>query len=133
MKIRDAPTRVKKGFKQFVNKLVRLGVSLDENGNADFSNVKSDKVIKELTENITLVKLALMEKDLEFEYPHKLGKILTPMDRPAPFPEIPKPALTYEQYYGLEPMSIASALHWNRGSRNFEQRFLQRNFFFEQG
>ena len=103
--VRDAPTRVKRRTKQLLERLNKLGVVLDVNGNVDFSKVDSKKDQKELKENETLIKVVLMEKDLEFEYPHKLGKLLQPIERPAALPERPKPALTYEQYYGIDPRS----------------------------
>jgi len=101
-KVREAPTRLKKRSKQLLYKLDKLGVTLDENGFVDYSNVGSKKDLKILKDNETLVKVVLMERDLEFEYPHKLRKLLPSINRPPP----PKPSIpTYEDYYNLDPKS----------------------------
>ncbi len=105
LKIRDAPTRVKKRTKQLLGKLDKLGVTLDENGNVDYSNILHKKDMEVMKDNEALIKVALMEKALEFEYPHKLRKLLKPIQRPAPLPERPKVLLTYEQYFAIEPKS----------------------------
>jgi hypothetical protein len=44
-------------------------VKLDDNGEVDFANVNDEHVLKELKKNEPLVKLTLMQADLEFEYP----------------------------------------------------------------
>jgi len=106
LKIRDAPTRVKARSKQLLEKLDKLGVTLDTNGNVDYSNVKIPKELKILKENEPLIKVVLMEKDLKFEYPHMVGKMLQLIDRPSALAEKPKDLLTYELYYGIDPSSI---------------------------
>jgi hypothetical protein len=44
-------------------------VKLDDNGDVDFSVVQDVHVINELKKNESLVRLTLMQADLEFEYP----------------------------------------------------------------
>lgn len=104
-KVRDAPTRMKRRSKELLHKLDKLGVTLDENGFVDYSQVESKKELKLLKDNETLVKVVLMERDLEFEYPHKLGKILPEIERPVSPPPPKPPLVTYEVHYNLDPKS----------------------------
>lgn len=50
-------------------------MKLNDNADVDYSNVKDEHVVKELKRHEALVKLTLMQADLEFEYPQKLEKI----------------------------------------------------------
>lgn len=61
---------MKKRTRALVKKLERLGVTLNENGEVDFSSVKNVNLRTKL-EKDTNIKIALMLKDLEFEFPHK--------------------------------------------------------------
>lgn len=117
-KIRESPTKVKKRAKILLEKLKKFSVVLGENGNVDYSQVTSAKDLKALKDNETLIKVLLMEKDLEFEYPHKLGKILPPLGRPKPPPEQPPTILTYENYYGLDPKSNIQNIFNNYNRRS---------------
>ena len=68
-KVREAPKKLKRNAKAFLKKLQKYGVSLDEMGEVDLSGVKDDNVKKYIEKNIGLVRLTLMQADLEFEYP----------------------------------------------------------------
>jgi len=60
---------LKRNSRAFLKKLRKIGVSLDDNGEADLSAVKDENVKKWLGKNLSLVRLTLMQADLEFEYP----------------------------------------------------------------
>jgi len=49
--------------------LNKCGVTLDENGEMDMTNVAEENTKNWLIKNSELVKLTLMQDDLEFEYP----------------------------------------------------------------
>lgn len=53
---------------------------LDVEGNVDYSRVKSKGLIRQLKTKEELVRVTLMQDDLEFEYPHKLEKIAVKAD-----------------------------------------------------
>ena len=46
----------------------------------DYGRVKNENVIKVLKQKESLVKVTLMQADLEFEYPQKLEKLLVRSD-----------------------------------------------------
>jgi hypothetical protein len=58
-----------------LKKLRYHGAQLDDEGELDLSEVKDDNVRKYLEQNAALVKMTLMQADLEFEYPHKLERM----------------------------------------------------------
>mmetsp|Transcript_36958 Transcript_36958/g.56607 ORF Transcript_36958/g.56607 Transcript_36958/m.56607 type:complete len:404 (+) Transcript_36958:405-1616(+) len=74
-KVREAPTQLKKSAKSFLKKLQKYGVELDGEGELDLSNVELANVKEYIKKNETLVKITLMQADLEFEYPHKLERM----------------------------------------------------------
>lgn len=79
-KVRECPTKLKKQAKTLLHKLNKHGVTLDKLGEVDYSAVKSEHVVKTLKKCETLVKVTLMHQDLEFEYPHKLEKMMVRSD-----------------------------------------------------
>lgn len=82
---------------------------------ADFSRVKDKNVKKYLEKNVSLVRLTLMQADLEFEYPQKIEKMQIRADViemankeeeklqfaefAAAAEEARKRVLTYEEYF----------------------------------
>ena len=63
-----------------MRKLRKQGARLHDNGDLDLSQVKEANVRKYLMKNESLVRLTLMQADLEFEYPHKLEKMMVKAD-----------------------------------------------------
>lgn len=61
---------MKKRTRALVKKLERLGVTLKESGEVDFSSVKNENLRNKLAKDKN-IKIALMLKDLEFEFPHR--------------------------------------------------------------
>jgi hypothetical protein len=56
-------------------------VRLDhKTGEVDYSKVKEKNVVETLKKQESLVKVTLMQADLEFEYPQKLEKLLVRSD-----------------------------------------------------
>jgi hypothetical protein len=74
-KVREAPTKLKKSAQTFLKKLKKFGVKLDDTGNVDYSALQDQHIILDLQKNDSLVRLTLMQADLEFEYPQKLEKM----------------------------------------------------------
>jgi hypothetical protein len=88
-------------------------------------------VISELKKNDGLVRLTLMQADLEFEYPQKLEKLKVKGDilklveeeeakmksiaHQKEIEELSKKVLTYEEYYGEGPLSETQVV---RDTRN---------------
>lgn len=68
-KVLEGPKRVKKNSKSLVKKLEKLNVTLRDDGTVDYSNVPYDHVVNSLKKMEGLVKIALMQKDLAYEYP----------------------------------------------------------------
>ncbi|EAS01672.1 hypothetical protein TTHERM_01207720 (macronuclear) [Tetrahymena thermophila SB210] len=68
--IQNSPAKMKKRTRNLVKKLERLGVVLKQDGEVDFSAVKNTNLRNKL-EKDSNIKIALMLKDLEFEFPHK--------------------------------------------------------------
>jgi len=114
-KVREAPTKLKRSAKSFLNKLRKLGVELDHNGDLDLSALENKNERKWIQKNESLVRLTLMQADLEFEYPQKIEKMLIKADilemvnkeeEKLEFAEFAKEAeearkkvLTYEEYF----------------------------------
>ena len=63
-----------------LNVLRKNNVKLDSNGEVNYSQVKNDNVVDTLRKQESLVKVTLMQADLEFEYPQKLEKLLVRSD-----------------------------------------------------
>ena len=75
------PTKLKKQAKTFLNVLRKNNVRLDhKTGEVDYSKVKEKNVVETLKKQESLVKVTLMQADLEFEYPQKLEKLLVRSD-----------------------------------------------------
>ena len=79
-KVRESPTKLKKAAKNLLNKLRKHNVGLDMNGDIDYSRVNENNIVTFVKQNETLVKLTLMQADLEFEYPQKLEKMTIKAD-----------------------------------------------------
>ena len=79
-KVTESPTKLKKQAKSLLNILRKNGVSLDSNGDVNYEQVKHKHIAKYLKKNEALVKVTLMQADLEFEYPQKLEKLLVKSD-----------------------------------------------------
>ena len=110
-----APTKLKRNAKSFLYKLRKYGVRLSRDGELNLSKVKDKNVRKWLLDNTSMVQLTLMQADLEFEYPHKLERMLVKADvvelankeeEKLEFAEFAKKAeearkrvLTYEEYF----------------------------------
>lgn len=102
-----------------LKKIQKYGAKLDEFGDLDLFDVKDKNVRDYLQKNESLVKLTLMQADLEFEYPQKLEKMMIKADviemankeeeklQFAAFAkeaeEARKRVLTYEEYFQLDP------------------------------
>jgi hypothetical protein len=67
--IRDSPSKIKNRTNKLLKKLDQFGVKLDKYGKVDFSAVTNHFVLKQLEAN-PMVKIALMERDLDYEFPH---------------------------------------------------------------
>ena len=78
--MREAPTQLKRKAKSFLKKIRKHGAKLDDAGDLDLSEVELANVRKFMSDNAPLVKLTLMQADLEFEYPHKLERIKVQAD-----------------------------------------------------
>jgi hypothetical protein len=60
---------LKRAANSFLKKLNKYNVMLTKTGEIDYSKVTNINVINEVKANESLVKLTLMQADLEFEYP----------------------------------------------------------------
>lgn len=75
-KSRDVPTKLRAHLKQLCLRLDKQKVKLDDNGELDFSKCDDpDKVNAVYKKNPTIARIALMLKDLDFEYPMKLERL----------------------------------------------------------
>lgn len=125
-KVREAPTKLKKSAQTFLKRLRKFGVKLDDHGDVDYRAVQEANVVKELQKNETLVKLTLMQADLEFEYPQKLEKMRVKADilrlveeeeaklksiaQQKEMDELSKKVLTYEEYFSASPAAETQRL-----------------------
>lgn len=123
-KVRESPTKLKRAAKNLLSKLRKHNVTLDMNGDIDYSKVKETNVASYIKKNETLVKLTLMQADLEFEYPQKLEKMTIKADilklvdeeeqkmkqiaGQKEYEELQKKVLTYEEYYDASPAKETS-------------------------
>lgn len=117
-KVREAPTQLKRKAKSFLKKLRKFGAKLNDEGELDLTDVQEDNVRKYFEKNASLVRLTLMQADLEFEYPQKLEKmkiqadvyqLAVKEDEKLKFADYAKDAaearkrvLTYEEYFQLD-------------------------------
>lgn len=60
---------MKKNAKSFLRLLQKHNVKLDDQGDPDFSQVQNPNVLSELKKKESLVRVTLMQADMEFEYP----------------------------------------------------------------
>ena len=60
---------MKRNARSFLKKIQKYGAKLDDYGELDLEDVRDDNVKKYLKKNESLVKMTLMQADLEFEYP----------------------------------------------------------------
>ena len=67
--VRETPTRIKRFSKALLKKLAKYKINLDKNGEVDYSQCPFPNVVNKLKNN-PLVKISLIQKDLNFEYPH---------------------------------------------------------------
>ena len=118
-KVREGPTSLKRNARSFLSKIKKAGAMLDRDGDLVLKRVKDENVKKYLKKNSQLVKLTLMQADLEFEYPQKLERMMIKADilelankeeEKLEFAEFAKEAeearkrvLTYEEYFQLDP------------------------------
>jgi hypothetical protein len=114
-KMREVPTRIKKNAKSLVKKLEKLNVTLKEDGSVDYSKVPYEHVVRSLQNIDSIIRIALMQKDLEFEYPQHAEKLkikgdilkiinseevkLQKMKEEQEVKEKADPELNYEQYF----------------------------------
>jgi len=68
--VASSPTRIKRQSKQLLKKLQKYNIRLSPNGEVDFSGCTEPHIIRKLKDN-PLVRVVLMQKDLEFEFPHR--------------------------------------------------------------
>ncbi len=61
---------MKKRARALLKNLEKLGVKLNSDGSIDFSKVENENLRKKLENNLE-VYFVLMQKDLEFEFPHR--------------------------------------------------------------
>lgn len=80
LKVREAPTKLKSAAKSLLRKLRKHNVTLTPAGDVDYSAVQQPNVVNTLKKHDDLVKLTLMQADLEFEYPQKLEKLMIKAD-----------------------------------------------------
>lgn len=64
------PKKLKKESKELLTKLKKYNITLDAKGDVDYSGCPYPHVVKKLQQN-PLVKIALLQEDLEYEFPHK--------------------------------------------------------------
>jgi hypothetical protein len=78
-KITESPNKLKARAKSLLYFLRKNNVRLDERGEIDYERLQADKDARSVAHVVRkqeqLVKLVLMQKDLEFEYPQKIEKI----------------------------------------------------------
>lgn len=59
-----------------MNVLKKYGVELDEDANPVYDHIKDKNIVRFLERKEDLVRVTLMQADLEFEYPQKLEKLI---------------------------------------------------------
>jgi hypothetical protein len=64
------PTKSKRESKDLLTKLRKYNITLDAKGDVDYSGCPYPHVVKKLQQN-PLVKIALLQDDLQYEFPHK--------------------------------------------------------------
>lgn len=79
-KVRESPTKIKRNLKELVKKLDKTGITLMDDGEVDYSQVENPAITESFRKIEVLVKTALMLRDLDFEYPHKLERRLLKAD-----------------------------------------------------
>lgn len=58
-----------------MKKIQKAGAVLDDNGEVDLTQVQDANVKKYLEANLGMVRMTLMQADLEFEYPQKIERM----------------------------------------------------------
>jgi len=68
--VASSPTTIKRQARALLKKLKKYNIRLNQSGEVDFSGCSEPHIIKKLKNN-PLVRVVLMQKDLEFEFPHR--------------------------------------------------------------
>ena len=68
-KVVEGPKKLKKNAKGFLQVLLKHGVYLDDEANVVYDNVGDQNIVNFLEKQESLVKVTLMQADLDFEYP----------------------------------------------------------------
>ena len=71
---------MKRNARAFLKKVQKYGAKLDDYGELDLEDIRDENVKKYLQKNQSLVKMTLMQADLEFEYPQKMEKMMIRAD-----------------------------------------------------
>ncbi len=79
-KMREGPRKLKHHARGFLKVLNKYGVTLDDDANPILSHIQDENIRKYLERKESLVRVTLMQADLEFEYPQKLEKLLVKSD-----------------------------------------------------
>jgi len=79
-KLREGPRKLKGHAKGFLKVLRKYDITLDSDANPVFSHIEDENIRKFLERKESLVRVTLMQADLEFEYPQKLEKLLVKQD-----------------------------------------------------
>lgn len=99
-----------------LHKLDKMNVTLNDDGTVDYSKVPFPYIRQSLEKMDRLIRIALMERDLKFEYPHLTEKLkikgdmlkivnaeeskLQKMKIQKEFQKEQESELNYEQYFG---------------------------------
>ena len=68
-KMREGPRKLKHHARGFLKVLNKYGVTLDDDANPILSHIEDENIRKYLERKESLVRVTLMQADLEFEYP----------------------------------------------------------------
>lgn len=68
------PRKIKKQSRQLLNKLQKYNIKLDSKGEVDFSECPYPNITKKYMNN-PLVKIVLMQADLDYEFPHREAQL----------------------------------------------------------
>lgn len=79
-KVTESPVKLKRRAKALLISLRKNNVELNFNGEINYDAIKNEHVERVCRKQEALVKVTLMQADLEFEYPQKMEKLLVKSD-----------------------------------------------------
>lgn len=70
---RETPNNLKESLRTLIKRLEKHDITLNQQGKVDLKNIKDKNILSFITKNQTLVNIALLSKDIDYNFPHRIS------------------------------------------------------------